>query len=293
MSIVGHELVVKDLKRLADAGDLPSYDDCSTRPARGLPHALLFFGPRRTGKRLVATGLAHYLEHKEFAVTEHILIDMMLLAPREKESIGVEEVRALQHFLALRPNVSPYRMAIVDGAEFLTTEAQNALLKLAEEPPEAAIIILVASDPDAILSTLRSRLQRFYFGPVGSSRVVEWLQKEHKVSAAKAHEAAQASHGVPGLAWDMLFNGDLQKMRVHAKRFLVGTAMDRKEFLKGISTDESFRLDAFLEALLLEMTSSVLPRPAAWHRTVGLRADASRFNLNPRLQLAALANVLT
>ncbi len=276
--IVGHELIIQDLTRLADR--------------RQLPHGLLFFGPRRTGKRLVATALGHYLEHGKFKAEHIALSDTLVLAPNEEGTIGVDEARALQRFLSLRPNVSPYRTAIVDGAEALSAEAQNALLKITEEPPESALIILIASDPEVLLPTLRSRLQRFYFGSASSSSIASWLERSCKAPSAKAREAASASRGIPGLAWAMLFDPQMDSARKQAKAFLESALSARKELVKEMSADESFRIDAFLEALLLVLAPSARAHPVWWHRVAGLRGDAARFNLNPRLQLTSLAYTL-
>src|SRR3990172_3201482 len=129
MTIIGHERAIKDLKKLADSSSLS--------------HAYLFHGLSMVGKRLVAESLANYLENGVFVREEGaILLDAKTFSPGESGSLGIDTVRELQDFLSKRPVKSPRRTAIVDGAEKMTAEAQNALLRIAEEPPSSSLVIL-------------------------------------------------------------------------------------------------------------------------------------------------------
>ncbi|MDP3726717.1 MAG: hypothetical protein Q8Q96_00185 [bacterium] len=76
---------------------------------------------------------------------------------QEKGTIGIEEVRNLQKKLFLKPLKSPVKAVVIKNAENLTLEAQNALLKSLEEPPDNTIIILTASNKDLLLPTILSR----------------------------------------------------------------------------------------------------------------------------------------
>ena len=74
-------------------------------------------------------------------------------------SIGIEEVRAVQHFLSRKPSQSNQNTVIIHNAEKLTLPAQHALLKTLEEPPGNSLIYLVTSYPDSLLPTILSRVQ--------------------------------------------------------------------------------------------------------------------------------------
>ena len=76
-----------------------------------------------------------------------------------ENSIGIDNIRNLQHRLSLKAYSSSYKIAILASAEKLTIPAQNCMLKLLEEPPEDTIIILSSSTPESLLSTVVSRCQ--------------------------------------------------------------------------------------------------------------------------------------
>jgi DNA polymerase III gamma/tau subunit len=78
---------------------------------------------------------------------------------KNKQSIGIEEIRVLTHTLSLSPRVSPVVVGIIDQAEKLTLEAQHALLKTLEEPPPKARIILETGNASVLLPTISSRCQ--------------------------------------------------------------------------------------------------------------------------------------
>jgi DNA polymerase-3 subunit delta' len=79
--------------------------------------------------------------------------------------VRIAQVRALQHALRLRPVGAGRRAGVVADAEWLNQEAQNALLRLLEEPPARTALVLVAATASGLLATLRSRCQRIGFRP--------------------------------------------------------------------------------------------------------------------------------
>ncbi len=89
------------------------------------------------------------------------LADQLMLV--KKGTITIGEVRQLRKGLALAPHSSPWKVAVISPAEKMTIEAQNALLKILEEPPSRSVIILVAEDEDRLLPTIISRCQRVQF----------------------------------------------------------------------------------------------------------------------------------
>lgn len=74
-----------------------------------------------------------------------------------KQSIGIEEIKILQQKIYLKPMRSLDKAIIINDAQFLTTEAQNAMLKILEEPPEHTIILLTAESSESLLPTIMSR----------------------------------------------------------------------------------------------------------------------------------------
>ncbi len=93
--------------------------------------------------------------------------DLSFLAREEgKTRLSIDQVRDLREWFSVTPFSADRRAAVIDDASTMTEEAQNALLKLLEEPPARGLIILVADDPGKLLETIRSRLQTVYFGPL-------------------------------------------------------------------------------------------------------------------------------
>ena len=284
--IIGHDAIISDLKQFADR--------------RALSHAYIFFGAARIGKRLVAAGLAGYLETGDFSADPNarILSDALIISPGTENSIGIDRIREIKNFIWQMPNRSPYRTVIIDGGENLTPEAQNALLKINEEPPSQGLIILVVNDYERLLPTIQSRMQKLYFAGVPEANIRELLVREWKCDAKKAEELARESNGAPGLAWAMLFDEQFQTLKISAEKFLKMDAYGRKAFIKDLVEPEEFNFSRFLEALAIVYIGNAASRGKralaghdfnVWHRLMDLRREADYFPLNPRLQLMALA----
>ncbi|MEI6221945.1 MAG: DNA polymerase III subunit delta' [bacterium] len=156
-----------------------------------LSHAYLFTGPERIGKRTVALWLAQKLfctgEEKPCGncqACRQVLAgthpDLFLLQPFQgKKSTGIDQVRALQKSLSLKPFSSPYKFAIIDQAESLNREAANALLKVLEEPPAASLLILITAAPAKLLPTIISRVRKLSFSPVPSDEITQTLSGQN------------------------------------------------------------------------------------------------------------------
>ena len=83
-----------------------------------------------------------------------------------RTQIAVEDVRRISGFMSLTPAEGGWRVAIVDGAEELNQSSANALLKILEEPPRRAILLLVCGAPGRLLPTIRSRCRRLRLDPL-------------------------------------------------------------------------------------------------------------------------------
>ncbi len=133
-----------------------------------LSHAYLFFGGDAGSERekfSFAESLANFLENGIFEKPKKILTETLLIEKDEEGKIGIDAVRNIKHFLYQKPVASRYRTLIIGGADLLTQEAKNAILKIVEEPPESALIIFIVSQEDNLSPVLKSRLQRIYFAP--------------------------------------------------------------------------------------------------------------------------------
>ena len=86
-----------------------------------------------------------------------------------RKEIIVEDVRAIKSFLNKTPVESDWRVVLIDAADEMTTSAENALLKLLEEPPRRALLLLVSHNPNSLLATSRSRCRQLFLKPLDAS----------------------------------------------------------------------------------------------------------------------------
>jgi DNA polymerase-3 subunit delta' len=144
--------------------------------ASGPSHAYLFRGPRGSGKRAAARALAAEIlatgaDDPDDARRRALLDpsphpDLVWLTPRGAQHL-VEEVRErVIRAAAYRPFEGGKRVFVIEAAEALRDESQNALLKTLEEPPEYAHLILLSSEPELLLETIASRCQPVDFAPL-------------------------------------------------------------------------------------------------------------------------------
>lgn len=120
--------------------------------------------------------------------------------PPEKRVIAIEAVRDVIAELAFRPYEGRRRVVIVDGAESLTSQASNALLKSLEEPPPLSTFILVADSPSRLLPTVVSRCRIVRFGALPIEVAAKLLAREGQMDLAEARSIASAVGGSVGRA---------------------------------------------------------------------------------------------
>lgn len=139
-----------------------------------LPHAFLISGPEGSGKTTLATEIAAALNCERRGEGElpcHVcntcrrikdgsFIDVKWLKkPKDKMTLGVNEVRAFREDMFLSATESDFKIYVIDDADKMTPNAQNALLKVLEEPPSNVVIFMLTESDDAILTTIKSRAQ--------------------------------------------------------------------------------------------------------------------------------------
>jgi DNA polymerase-3 subunit delta' len=121
--------------------------------------------------------------------------------------IGIDDVREVQRQTSLKPYEGACIVIIFDGAEAMSLEAANALLKTLEEPPPQVLLLLLTANEDALLPTIRSRCRTLTLLPAAKAQVVERLTAElrrsggeRQAGAAQAERLARLSRGCLGWA---------------------------------------------------------------------------------------------
>lgn len=171
-------------------------------------HALMLIGPTGSGKHTLAVSLVEsilQLPAGSFAGYPYKAV----LSAEDGKAIGIETVRGLEQFLSLKvPRSGPYNQAvIIEDAEALTLEAQNALLKTLEEPPQASLIVLSASHEQSLLPTVRSRAQVITVKRPERAVLTTYFEARNFGTAA-INQAYAISGGLPGLMHSLLAHTD-------------------------------------------------------------------------------------
>ncbi|HEY7456868.1 MAG TPA: hypothetical protein VH703_06295 [Solirubrobacterales bacterium] len=257
----------------------------------GPSHAYLFRGPRGSGKRAAARWfaaeiLAGAAEDVEDARRRALLDpsphpDLVWLAPKGAQHM-VEEVRErVIRAAAYRPYEGGRRVFVIEAAEAMRDESQNALLKTLEEPPEFVHLILLSSEPAALLETISSRCQAIEFAPLPAAAIEAALLDADLGGAEEIAAAARLSAGDLELARLLLGEGgrDLREQAV---------AMDWSAMLKSAAAAGEEAEAATREALEEEKEAG-LKRSAREIADAAKRAGRRRRTelLDLGLQLAS------
>jgi DNA polymerase-3 subunit delta' len=192
--VVGHRRVVALLAR--------------SIARESLPPSLIFAGPSGAGKRLTAISVAQALNCQNHHSTSDLEIDacgacqacmkiarglhpdVLVIEPNEYQNIKMEQVRDAIDRAAYRPFEGRCRVVIIDEADALVPQAQNALLKTLEEPPSLSVFILVTAHPDVLLPTVLSRCHRLSFRSV---RAQDIAPDERETARAVLEQSAKVA----------------------------------------------------------------------------------------------------
>jgi DNA polymerase III subunit delta' len=249
--LVGHENAERELRRLDEAGRLP--------------HAILLSGPRGIGKATLAFRFACFLLAKrdqaagageqglaidpESGVFRRVAAgghaDLLTVEraydPRRRRLRGeivVEDAREIIGFFQLTAAEEGWRIVIVDGAEEMNRNAANALLKILEEPPRRALLLLVSHSPGRLLPTIRSRCRRLALAALPWPIVTQLLGRYHPdLALPEAAALAALAEGSIGRALELADAGGLALYR------------SMVELLSQVPSIDAARLHAFTDQL--------------------------------------------
>jgi len=233
-----------------------------------LSQSYLFFGDPQIGKFTFAGALVNFLETGEFVPPskDKPLVDAEFFLPEESGNIGIETVRRFKQFIYQRPFSSSRRTAIFDSAQSLTPEAQNALLKIIEEPPQFALIIFIANEISVFPQTLVSRFAKVYFPRLSQKSLEKYLKENCKLNSSDLSLTAKQSFGRIGRAIQLLEDSSKKK---------------------NLADPES--LPEYLEEQILFLRKNLLKNSSKLAWLLEREELIKRYNLNPKLQFKAIS----
>ena len=237
-----------------------------------ISHAYILAGEKGSGKRTIATAFAQTLQCEQ-GQTDACGIchackqaesrnhpDIIYVTHEKPNSIGDEEIREqLVGDVLIKPYSSKYKVYIVNDADKMTVQAQNALLKTIEEPPSYAVILLLAGNVSSMLPTILSRCVTLSMKPVPDEEVKKYLMEHVQVPDYQADVCVAFAQGNIGKAVQLASSDSFNEIRAAALHLLKNVRkMDMSDIMSHMKGISEFKLEVqdFLDFL------------AVWYRDV-------------------------
>lgn len=213
--IVGHEQIIEHLKTAIEMGKVS--------------HAYILNGPDLSGKMMIAEAFARALLCKKQdpdgcgecrscrQSDDRNNPDIIYVKHDKPNTISVDDIRTqLNNDIVIKPYSNQYKIYIVDEAEKMNQQAQNALLKTIEEPPAYAVIMLLTTNADSFLQTIRSRCITLNLKSVKNDVIKSYLMTEKKIPDYQADVCAAFAQGVVGKAIKLASSDDFNELKESA-----------------------------------------------------------------------------
>lgn len=155
-------------------------------------HSYMFIGEQGIGKRLIANQFAKMILCQEYDLHECNTCksclefdggnnpDFVFIEP-DGRIIKIDQIREMQNKIVEKPIISNKKVYIINDADLMTKEAQNCLLKTLEEPPEYIVIILIVSNENKMLTTIKSRCMRIHFEKIDDNEIQKFLLEKCEI----------------------------------------------------------------------------------------------------------------
>lgn len=210
--IIGHNQIVEHLKN-------------AIRMEK-VSHAYILNGENNSGKMMLAESFAMALQCEGEGVescmncrscrqaVEHNQPDIIYITHEKPNVISVDDIRhQLNNDIVIKPYSSKYKIYIVDEAEKMNIQAQNALLKTIEEPPAYGVILLLTTNADSFLPTILSRCITLNLKSVNEDLIKEYLMKKYQIPDYQADVCAAFAQGNVGKAIQLASSGEFNELK--------------------------------------------------------------------------------
>ncbi len=225
--------------------------------AKKISHAYIINGEKSSGKEFIAKIFAMALQCErgesnpcqECHACKQALSDnqpdIIRVTHEKPNTISVDDIRAqINNDVGIKPYSSPYKVYIVNEAEKMTVQAQNAILKTLEEPPEYAVILLLTTNVNSLLPTILSRCVVLNMKPVADRLVKKYLMEQLQVPDYKAEVCVAFARGNIGKAKLLASSEDFENVKSEALSLLKYIQdMELHEIIAAIRKINDYKLD--------------------------------------------------
>ena len=222
-----------------------------------ISHAYIINGERSSGKEFIAKIFAMALQcesgeiepcnecHSCKQALSGNQPDIIKVTHEKPATIGVEDIRnGVNNDVVIKPYSSKWKIYIINEAEKMTVQAQNALLKTLEEPPAYAVILLLTSNQDALLPTIQSRCVVLNMKPVSDDVVKNYLMQELHIPDYKADVCTAFARGNLGKAKALAASEEFDNIKTEAVSLLKYIRdMEITDIMSAIKKINDYKID--------------------------------------------------
>lgn len=222
-----------------------------------ISHAYILNGEKSSGKEFIAKVFAMALQcekdgeepcqecHSCKQALSGNHPDIISVVHEKPNTISVDDIRAqVNNDVGIKPYSGPYKIYIINEAEKMTPQAQNAILKTLEEPPAYAVILLLTSNVDSLLPTILSRCVVLNMKPAPDDLVKKYLMEQMKVPDYKAEICVAFARGNVGKAKALASSEDFENVKAEALSLLKYIRdMELNEIIAAIKKITEYKLE--------------------------------------------------
>jgi len=220
-------------------------------------HAYIINGERSSGKEFIAGIFAAALQceaeegkpcgkcHSCLQSESKNQPDIIRITHEKPASIGVDDIREqINNDIAIKPYSSPWKIYIINEGEKMTPQAQNAILKTLEEPPEYAVIMILVNNLNTLLPTVLSRCVVLDMKPVQDEKIMKFLMEEQQIPDYKAKVCTAFARGNIGKAKSLAFSEEFDHNKEEAINLLKNiNDMDISEIAFAIKKIQEYKVE--------------------------------------------------